>query len=109
MKPVRILLALVLADFVGVTAYAVWQYGLAGFFELATANAVTLAISADLVIALSLAAVWMFRDARARGVSPVPYLLLTLGLGSIGPLAYLLQRTGDESAPAIAVTAPRAA
>ena len=34
----------------------------------------------------------MFRDARSLGVSPVPYLVLTLLFGSVGPLLYLLRR-----------------
>ena len=43
-------------------------------------------------IALSLFAIWMFQDARTRGVSAVPYLLLMLCLGSIGALVYLVRR-----------------
>ena len=31
-------------------------------------------------------------DARARGVSPLPYLVMTVFTGSIGPLLYLLRR-----------------
>ena len=57
-----------------------------------TANAATIAAMVDLTIALSLVTVWMWRDARARGVVLVPYLLLTATLGSIGPLLYLLLR-----------------
>lgn len=49
-------------------------------------------VLADLVIALSLVLVWMVRDARQRGVSPVPWVAATLLLGSFGPLFYLLAR-----------------
>jgi len=100
MKAQRIILAFVLADFVGLTAYALVQYGLAGLFELATANAVTVTLTADLVISLTLISVWMWRDAHARGISVIPYLLLTLGFGSVGPLLYLLQRPAEEEARA---------
>ena len=62
-----------MADFLALTAYAVYQYGYIGFFELMTANVATIAAFVDLVIALSLIIAWMVRDARARGVSPVPY------------------------------------
>ena len=54
-----------------------------------------LQVSLDLVISISLVSLWMIRDARERGVSVVPYLLVTLTLGSIGPLLYLFRRAGD--------------
>ena len=50
----------------------------------------TLAI-ADLLTALAIGVGWMWVDARRRGVSPVPYLLLTLATGSIGLLVYLVR------------------
>lgn len=95
MKAQRILLAVVLADFVGLTLYALAQVGLSGFVEAATANIATVALTADLCIALGLISVWMWRDAQRRGVAVVPHLLLTLGLGSVGPLLFLLQRPAD--------------
>lgn len=88
----KIVLGLVLADFVALTAYAVYVSGYAGFFELVTANWATTTVLADLLIALSLVAVWMWRDAKERGVSALPYLALTATLGSVGPLVYLLRR-----------------
>lgn len=39
----------------------------------------------------------MVRDARARGVSAVPYVLLTLALGSAGPLVYLIRRLASDA------------
>ena len=44
----------------------------------------------DITIALVLVLTWMARDARHNGRRFLPYLLLTLGAGSIGPLLYLL-------------------
>ena len=86
----RIVLGLVLLAFADLNAYVVWQYGYMGFLELVTANAATIAALVDLAIALSLVAVWLWGDAKKRGVSPLPYLALTAMLGSIGPLLYLV-------------------
>lgn len=98
MNAKQIILGLVLLDFTGLTAYAVYSYGLVGFFDAVTANVATVCAFADLMIALSLIVVWMWQDARDRGWSPIPYVLLTLGLGSIGPLVYLIRREADEPA-----------
>jgi hypothetical protein len=46
----------------------------------------------DLVIALSFAIGWMRADARRRGIAAWPYFLVTLFLGSIGVLAYVVRR-----------------
>ena len=97
MNAKQIGLSVLLANFLALTAYAVYQYGYVGFFDLMTANLATATAFADLLIALSLIVVWMVRDARARGVSPVPYVLLTLALGSAGPLAYLIRRLANEA------------
>ena len=81
----KILLAVVLADFVAITVWGVSQVGLLGLFQGMIAGPAAIVASADLVIALGLVMVWMYGDARARGVSPVPYLILTVALGSVGP------------------------
>jgi hypothetical protein len=89
---VRLLVGVVFVAFGGLNLYVVEQYGYLGFWRLVTANAATIAAMVDLTIALSLVTIWMWRDARTRGVVLVPYLLLTATLGSIGPLLYLLLR-----------------
>jgi len=88
----RIALIIVFLAFLDVTALAVYHHGYLGFFELGLANAATRALSADLVIALSLVSWWMWHDARARGASFAPYFLVTLAFGSAGPLLYLIVR-----------------
>ena len=45
-----------------------------------------------MVVALSLALVWMRSDARTSGVSFAPYAIVALAIGSVGPLAYPLHR-----------------
>ena len=87
----------VLLDFSGLTAYALYHYGIVGVVELETANAVTVTAFADLVIALSLVVLWMWQDARERGVSVAPYVVLTLAFGSVGPLLYLIRREARVS------------
>jgi hypothetical protein len=100
----RIALYLVFADFLALTAYAVYQVGYVEFFRLMLSNIAGIQIFADLVIALGLVALWIIGDAKERGVSPVPYLVITLFLGSLGPLVYLIRRpaTAEERSPALA-------
>lgn len=83
---------IVLADFAGLTAYAVYEYGYLGFFDALPGNLVGIQVFVDLCIALTLIAVWMWRDARERGISAAPYLVVMLFTGSIGALAYLIRR-----------------
>ncbi len=98
----KIVIASVLFDFSALTAYAVYQVGYVGFFEELGSSIVGLTVGADLFIALGLALTWMVRDAREHEISPGPYVLLTLALGSVGPLAYLLRRP-EEATSSVAV------
>lgn len=96
-------LGIVLAGFLALTGYTVLEYGYIGFFKLIAANAATVTAAVDLVIALTLIIVWMERDARVHGISHIPYVLLTLALGSVGPLLYLMRRTRREHSASLAV------
>jgi hypothetical protein len=86
----RIALGIVLASFTALTAYAIEQHGLAGSLELCFANAATTTLFVDASIALGLLVMWMWDDARAHGRAWLPYALLTLVFGSVGPLLYLV-------------------
>ena len=44
----------------------------------------------DLYLMAGLACVWMYRDARGRGRSALPYILLTAVFVSVGPLLYIV-------------------
>jgi hypothetical protein len=78
-------------------AYAVYLYGYIGFFRMVLANFAGVTAFVDLLIALVLILIWMGEDARQRNVSAVPYLVLTIALGSVGPLLYLIRRFSDRT------------
>jgi hypothetical protein len=99
----KLVLWTLLVDFSALTAWAVYQHGLVEIFELAFSSWGSALLFVDLTIALGLVLVWMYGDARERGLSFLPYAALTLAFGSVGPLAYLIRRERQ------AVAAPRLA
>jgi hypothetical protein len=56
-------------------------------------------VLADLVIACTLAIVWMVNDSRTSGINAWPFVVATLFLGSFGPLSYLILRELKAPAP----------
>jgi hypothetical protein len=103
MTKIQILLGIVLAVFGFETAWAIEQFGYVGFFEnLLSAGFPTLLVAFDLVIALGLVAAWMWNDARERGATLWPFLVLTVTLGSVGPLLYLIRRESALKQPTAA-------
>lgn len=97
MNAAQIGLTIVLIAFSIFSGYVVSHYGYIGLFEQGLANAATIQILLDLTISLSLILLWLWQDARRQGISPLPYVILTLTLGSIGPLFYLVRRFGKTS------------
>ncbi len=94
-------LSVILAGFVALSAYAVQQQGYLAFIDAFFGDAIGLQVFFDLCIALGIVAVWMWRDAKERGISPLPYIALMVPLGSIGALAYLVRRELPAARPAI--------
>jgi hypothetical protein len=88
-------------------AYSVHLYGYIGFLRTVLANFAGVTAFVDLAIALVLILAWMGDDARQRNVSAIPYLVLTIALGSVGPLLYLIRRFADPTA-GTATVAPHA-
>ncbi len=87
-----ILLALVVADF---TAFSIWAFASLGWNETwaaAFASPVNTQIGLDLGFAVLFGLVFLWRDAKANAINPVPFVLLSLCLGSIGLMAYGVRR-----------------
>jgi hypothetical protein len=85
------LLAL-LAAFATLTAVALLEVGYVGIIASASQGWGPAQVFADLVVLAVLACIWMIADARARAVSPWPFVAITLVGGSFGPLLYLVMR-----------------
>jgi hypothetical protein len=88
----RVPLALVTASFAAFTGWVVLGIGYLGFWEWLLATPMGWQVLADITIALFLVLSWIRRDARRTGRRFWPYAALTVALGSLGPLAYLLLR-----------------
>jgi hypothetical protein len=88
----RSLLTITIALFGLLTAAALWQTGILGILDWHVKTFGGGQVFADLVIALTLAMVWMWHDAKATGRNVWPWIALTLVTGSFGPLIYLLSR-----------------
>ncbi|RPH48847.1 MAG: DUF2834 domain-containing protein [Desulfobacteraceae bacterium] len=86
----RNLLIITLIALSTITILALKYDGLWGIFAPNFQSFAEFQIYFDLVIVLGLFLVWMWRDATAAGCNPWPWLLLTLSVGSIGPLVYLI-------------------
>ena len=89
----RALLSTVLVAFSALTGVALIEHdGPQGILTHAFANSAGLQLFFDLAIALALFLVWLWNDAKASGRNPWPWIVLTLSIGSFGPLLYLLLR-----------------
>jgi Terpene cyclase DEP1 len=88
----RLFVLVVLIAFSALTTVALWRHGYWGIIEPHFQSAGGAQVFTDLVIALSLVVIWMWRDAKAAGRNPWPWIVLTLVVGSIGPLLYLCVR-----------------
>lgn len=88
----------VLVLFAALSAAAIWQHGYTGIFAHQLQNLAGGQVLADLAIALSLAMIWIWRDAKETGRSAWPWIVATLIVGSFGPLVYLLTRKPNARA-----------
>ena len=85
-------LLLIIAAFGVLTTLALMDVGYFGIIEPHFRAWGAAQVFFDLVIVCVLACFWMVDDARRRGLSAWPFILITLVAGSFGPLAYLVVR-----------------
>ncbi len=96
------ILYLALAVLLAVTAVALAREGFAGMKTPFSASFWTWQYFIDLVIALGIFMIWMWRDCRRRGKSPLPWIIATCLLGSITALIYLIVRQAPSQMADIA-------
>ena len=83
----RLLSLILLVPFTALTIWSIKSVGIMGI--LATGQTPGGAqVFADLIIALILLLTYLVPQARAEGRNPYPWVILTLCLGSFGPLLY---------------------
>jgi len=88
-------IALSLVVFVAFTGYSVFvavNHGLFGFITIHEQGGWAIQIFLDLVLAATSFWILAVPDARARGITVWPYVVLTPFLGSIALLAYFVHR-----------------
>jgi hypothetical protein len=93
----KLILVLVLIPFSLLSVAALLEHGYLGLFEPALQSLAAAQVLVDLVIALGLFLVWMWRDAAKSGRNPWPWLFLTVATGSFGPLLYLLTQKAPSN------------
>lgn len=87
------ILVLVTVAFAVLTGVALADVGYFGIFEPHFQSWGGAQVLADLAILALMSCVWMVEDSRRSGVSPWPFVVLTLAAGSFGILFYLLAKT----------------
>lgn len=92
----KLALWFVLIDFGLFSTWVMWRVGYLGIWQAGFASPGSLQVLLDLCICAGLICAWIIADARQRGANPWPWVVGTLFLGSLAPLAYLIRR---ESAP----------
>lgn len=87
-----ILIAVVWVVFTAFSLPIALEHGFFGFLTLSAREPWALQMLLDLLIALSLFAGFVIKDAKEKGLRAWPWLIAMFLLGSIGALPYLLYR-----------------
>jgi Terpene cyclase DEP1 len=95
----RTMLIIVLIAFGAQGLYVMSQVGYWGIWINNLNHPAGQQVLADLVIALTLVMVWMWRDAQRTGRNVWPWIAFTLIAGSFGPLLYLLTHKHLKGTP----------
>ena len=94
---IRLALVVLMIAFAVLTGFTLFHHGYWGVIEHQFKTFASAQVFTDLVIALGLFLIWMWRDCAKHGRNPWPWIVLTCISGSFGPLAYLLiYKTGKS-------------
>jgi len=88
----KTILWVILISFAIYSTWVMWERGYLGIWEAGFINSASFQILLDLAIACFLICCWIHGDARARGISPYPWMIATFATGTLAPLVYLLIR-----------------
>jgi hypothetical protein len=87
----RLFLAtVVLIPFLAFTTWVLADVGYIGLFAHALRDAPGQQVLIDVFLACSMLLFFIYRDAKERGVTFWPWVVLTVATGSIGPLLYFV-------------------
>jgi hypothetical protein len=100
-----LILVVVFTLFTGWSLTVVESQGLFGFLTLSAREPWAAQMLIDLSISLFIAWSWLRVDAREKGIVAWPYIAATVGVGSIGVLAYLIHREFNARGTKRTVTA----
>lgn len=81
----------------GYTAYVIATDGYISIVHAAMASPAAIQITLDLVAALLLVVMWIYKDARNLNSNPWPWIIGTCMLGTSVPLLYLVIRERKQS------------
>jgi hypothetical protein len=83
-------LFLVFAAFGAYSLHALWAVGYVGIWQASMASVGAWQLLLDFVLMSLIALAWLVQDARRTGRKAWPFVVMTLAVGSFGPLLYML-------------------
>ncbi len=95
----RALMAVVVLVFLVYTAVALLADGWGFFTRPFTDSTSGGLIVTDLLVELALLSIAIYFDSRRRGRNPWAWIVVTMTLGAVGTVGYLLARSFDPTAP----------
>ena len=96
----NVVVMLVGLPFLLLTLKALLEFGYVGTLQQGMQNSATQQITLDLIIAGGFGVGWMWHDAKRKGLSFWPFVVLVVPLGSVGFLAYFAYQAYATREPA---------